>query len=323
MKRSTTLVIVSVVVLLFAGHAEADGKNKTKAKAAQFFARGEILFDSGDYAKAAEAFQLAYDLAPHPMVLANIAMSYDKAGKVVEAIEFYEKYVADLEDKKERRQVESRLQELSSKVGELSIACPSASCRIEVDGVERGQAPVSITVEVGLHRVEAYVGEEKVAAVDTRVVSGEISTVELFQRDQAREEDGATEVAGPELEEPVSEPSSDDPVEPDSGEGPRLGPGFWISTGVTVAAGAVTVVFGVMAMKDKEDFDATGGTDRDLKEKGERDQLVTNVMIGVTAAAAVSAVAFLIADLRSGGEEEKAVAIAPGPGAGLAIVGEF
>ena len=306
--------------LLLAGNVAAKGKSNVKAKAAQYFARGELLFDSGDFAKAAEAFRLAYDLAPHPTVLANIAMSYDKADKVVEAVEFYEKYLGELSDKKERREIESRLAKLSARIGELSIVCPSSECRIEVDGVDRGTAPITLSLEVGSHRVEAFIGQDKIAAVDTRVASGESSTVELFQRDAREEKAGVEE--GPEepvVEEPVVEET------PPSPEDERMpGAGFWISTGATVAAGAVAVVFGVMTLKDKDEFDDGGGTDPDLRDKGERDKLITNVMIGVTGAAAASAVAFLIVDLSSSknGEEEP-VAIGPGPGAGLAVTGSF
>ncbi len=296
--------------------ADDDKQDGNKAKAAEYFAKGERLFDSGDYARAAGAFLLAYDLAPHPMVLANIAMSYDKAGSVVKAIEFYEKYVTSLKKKKERKKIKARLKELSSMVGELSVECPSASCRIEIDTIDRGEAPVLIAVEIGLHRVEAFDGKNKIAAVDARVVAGEVSRVELFQREIISEE---------KEEESVEEPIEETPGEPvPEEEGVTLGAGFWISAGATVAAGAVAVVFGVKAVKAKEDFDATGGTDEDLMDQGERDQLITNVMIGITSAAAACAIGFLIYDLKSGGsKKEEPVAVVPGPGLGLAVVGRF
>ncbi len=215
-------------------------------------------------------------------------------------------------------------------VGELSVECPSANCRIEVDKIDRGEAPVSIVVEVGLHRVEAFDGDDKIAAVDTRVVSGEVSKVELFQREmtpevkKVKKVKEVKEVKGGE-EEPVEQPIVEVPVEPVLvEEGATLGAGFWISAGTTVAAGAVTVVFGVRALNAKEDFDATGGTDKDLAEQGEQEQLITNIMIGATSAAAACAVAFLIYDLTSdGGEKEGPVAVVPGPGLGLAVVGRF
>ncbi len=318
MRSIFSLLVIACLFAVCMGSARADDdkQDESKAKAGEYFARGERLFDSGDYARAAGSFLLAYDLAPHPMVLANIAMSYDKAGNIVKAIEFYEKYVVKIKKKKERRKIKKRLREMSSMVGELSVECPSASCRIEVDKVDRGEAPVLIVVEIGLHRVEAFDGKNKIAAVDARVVAGEVSRVELFQREVIPEE---------KEEEPVEGPMEEVPAEPvPEEEGVTLGAGFWISAGATVAAGAVTVVFGVRAMKAKEDFDATGGTDEDLRDQGERDQLITNVMIGVTSAAAACAIGFLIYDLKSGdSKKEEPVAVVPGPGLGLAVVGRF
>lgn len=323
MRSILSLLLIAFILVVCMGSARADDDKKdgNRAKAGEYFARGERLFDSGAYAKAAAAFLLAYELAPHPMVLANIAMSYDKAGIVVKAIEYYEKYFAGLKKKKERTKIKARLKELSSMVGELSVECPAAGCRIEVDKIDRGEAPVRIVVEIGLHRVEAFDGKNKIAAVDARVVSGEVSKVELFQRDVIPKEPEKEEE-----EEPVDQPVEEVPVEPVlEEEGATLGAGFWVSAGATVAAGAVTVVFGIRTKNDKEEFDATGGTDKDLKEQGEQDQLITNIMIGVTSAAAACAVGFLIYDLKSGdSEKEEPVALVPGPGGlGLAVVGRF
>jgi hypothetical protein len=313
-------MVIACLLAVCVGSARADDDKQdgSKAKAGEYFAKGSGLFESGDFARAAASFLLAYELAPHPMVLANIAMSYDKAGNIVKAIEYYEKYSVNIKKKKERRKIKKRLRELSAMVGELSVECPAASCRIEVDKIDRGNAPVRIVVEIGLHRVEAFDGKNKIAAVDARVVSGEVSKVELFQREVIPEEKEKEE-------EPVEEPIEEVPAEPvPEEEGVTLGAGFWISAGATVAAGAVTVVFGVKALKSKEDFDATGGTDEDLRDQGERDQLITNVMIGVTSAAAACAIGFLIYDLKSGdGEKEEPVAVVPGPGLGLAVVGRF
>ena len=322
MRSIISPMVIACLLTVCVGSARADDDKQdgSKAKAAEYFAKGSGLFESGDFARAAGSFLLAYDLAPHPMVLANIAMSYDKAGNIVKAIEFYEKYVVNIKKKKERKKIKKRLKELSSMVGELSVECPSASCRIEIDKVNRGEAPVLIVVEIGLHRVEAFDGKNKIAAVDARVVAGEVSRVELFQREIIPEEKE-------EEEEPVEEPVEEVPVEPPpvlEEEGATLGAGFWISAGATVAAGAATVVFGVRALNAKEDFDATNGTDVDLKEQGERDQLISNIMIGVTSGAAACAIAFLIYDLSSNGsKKEEPVAVVPGPGLGLAVVGRF
>ena len=323
MRSIISLIVIACLLAVCVGSARADdGKQDgSKAKAGEYFAKGSGLFESGEFARAAASFLLAYELAPHPMVLANIAMSYDKAGNIAKAIEYYEKYASSLKKKKERKKIKKRLKELSAMVGELLVECPAASCRIEVDTIDRGNAPVHIVVDIGLHRVEAFDGDDKIAAVDARVVSGEVSRVELFQREVLPKEEVV-------VEEPVEQPVEEEvPVEPPpvvEEEGATLGVGFWIAGGATVAAGAVTVVFGVRALNAKEDFDASNSTDQDIADQGKQDKLITNIGIGVTSGAAACAVAFLIYGLSSNGnKEEEPVAVVPGPGLGLAVVRRF
>ena len=93
--------------------------------------------------------------------------------------------------------------------------------------------------------------------------------------------------------------------------------------GVTVASGAATAVFGVMTLQVKDDFVQSGRTDETLKEEGERNRLITNIMGGVTAAAGIAALSFAIFGGGSSEKDEKAIAIGPGPSLGLAVRGEF
>ena len=164
MRSIISLMVIACLLAVCVGSARADDDKQdgSKAKAGEYFAKGSGLFDSGEFARAAASFLLAYELAPHPMVLANIAMSYDKAGNIAKAIEYYEKYAASLKKKKERKKIKKRLKELSAMVGELLVECPAASCRIEVDTIDRGNAPVHIVVDIGLHRVEAFDGDDKI-----------------------------------------------------------------------------------------------------------------------------------------------------------------
>ena len=207
MLQPTGTVAVTLFALALAGvtlppgtaaaDAEAEAKQK---KAGEYFSRGELLFEAEEYAKAAAAFSLAYELAPHPSVLANIALSYERAGDLPPAIEHWQRYVESVEDPGERAQVEKRLTRLRKQVGELTIECPQASCQIRIDGVDQGTAPLTVILTAGTHRVEAYSGETKLAALDTRVEGEEHSRVELFAQEQAAVEEEAETVVE---EEPV------------------------------------------------------------------------------------------------------------------------
>lgn len=52
------------------------------------------LFDSGDYARALVEFQAAYELAPMPAVLYNIAVTFEQLGRTREALDTYVQYNA-------------------------------------------------------------------------------------------------------------------------------------------------------------------------------------------------------------------------------------
>lgn len=294
--------------------AESEG---SKQVAAEQFAKGKELFAAGKYSEAAVAFTEAYEAAPHQAVLANIALCYDKAGRFPEAVTYYRRYIEDPVDKGKNAEIRARLLELKNEVGEFDIECSEPACTVRIDGEDRGPAPVNAVVEPGSHKIEAVIGGEVGAAVMERSDGGTIVRVRL------------------KIEKPGEEPG--EPAAPGAEPTERevsLGVPFWIASGLTVAGGAATIVFGVRTLKARDDYEASGYTDSDAKDQGERDRLITNIMVGVTAAAAVAAVSFAIHDIffaededpaadEEQPEDESDVALVPGPGLGLGVAGSF
>ncbi len=310
-------VIACMSLAAFEIRADEKSTNETtRERAREYFERGEILYDAGDYSKAAQAFILAHELAPHPLVLENIAMSYDRAGKVTRAVEAYDEYLAVNNNKN----AEKRRDTLLKTIGEISADCPDASCQIKINNIDRGDAPARAYVYPGAFTVEAFVDGELVASSEAQVEAGKISRVEL-----------AIEVKEPKIVEEVIVP--DEPVkepEKDRIEFLGLGLGFWIASGVTVITGAITIACGARTLRDEEEYEASGRLDSKIQKRGEKDRLATNVMIGITAAAAATAAGFAIKDLLFGASTEKAdaderdqVSVVPGPGLGVGVVGSF
>ena len=54
---------------------------------------GKSAYHSGDYGRAAEAFQRAYALRPSPSLLYNIARAHDAAGELERAEEYYARFI--------------------------------------------------------------------------------------------------------------------------------------------------------------------------------------------------------------------------------------
>jgi tetratricopeptide (TPR) repeat protein len=314
---------IAIAVLLLAAPLSALGQGEpgggaTKEEAAKHFKQGKKLFAKGEFEAAAVAFTKAYEAAPHQAVLANIALCYDKAERYVEALTNYRRYLEDPVDKSKNAEIRARVREIEDLVGELDIECSEKNCVVRVDGEEHGPGPVSVVVEPGKHKVEAVVHGDVVVAQIERVDAGKIVRVRL-QSQKA----GPVFVTAPEAYDSPGETPTDREV--------TLGIPFWIATGVTVAAGATTVVFGVRTLKARDDYEASGYTDKEAKDRGERDRLITNVLIGVTAAAAATATALAIHDIffadgddeEPDAESEPEVALVPGPGVGVGLTGQF
>jgi len=306
---------------LAAGQA-AEAIEQNKKIAAVEFANGTKLFAAGEYGDAAEAFTKAYEAVPHQAVLANIALCYDKAGRFPEAVTYYRRYIADPVQKGKNAEIRQRLQDLKNQIGEFDIECPVAGCSIRVDGADHGPAPINAVVEPGSHKIDAVVDGELRESIMERADAGTVVRVRL-RAEKAGDGPAPAAPAVPAADGGTTEAPAEREV--------SLGVPFWIASGVTVAAGATTIAFGVLTIQARDDYEASGNTDADLKEKGERDRLITNIMIGVTAAAGVTAAVFAIHDIFFSDGEEPAevngegpeVAVIPGPGVGLGVAGAF
>jgi tetratricopeptide (TPR) repeat protein len=318
------LALVMLVAATFSLPAESDeGKEEAKVH----FTEGEKLFDQGRYAEAAREFDAAYKLAPHPQVLYNIATCYEESGDIPAAVVAYRRYVAEAEDTGEVTSIKQKLAEMEKLIGEVRIGCALSPCQVRVDGEDRGSAPLSAVLSPGSHELEAVYNGHVVEKSEVEVEMGQKDSVTMaLDVDPADYADIVRREAAPEK----TEEERIETAAPEEDEGVTLGAGFWIASGVAVAAGATTAVFGALTLKDEEDFEDAGRLDEDIQARGERDRLVTNVMIGVTAAAGATALAFAIHDIWFGDDEEQAepdpdadVAIAPGPGLGLAVSGVF
>ncbi len=286
----------------------AQPSDEGKKQAKTHFLKGEALFEQGRFEEAAKEFTLANNLAPHPRVLFNIATCYENSGDIPAAVLTYRKYLSEAEDSEEYTAIKAALKKLEAKVGEVRVGCGLSPCEITVDGTSAGNAPLSVVLSPGQHSLTATHNGKMVDETNVDVEAGKQTSTTLALN---------TEI-------PDSDPDTQSEIEDDSGEKQaRLGAPFWVMAGVTVASGAVTTVFGIRTLQTKDDFVSSNRIDDKLKEEGERDRLITNIMGGVTAAAGIAALSIAIYNLSSSKKEEKAIAVGPGPFLGLAVTGEF
>jgi hypothetical protein len=326
--------ISSLAILLFLSRgAVATAEDQTdpalKRQAQEYFYRAEALVKKGEFTKAAAAFLRAYETLPHRATLLNVATCYDRAGQIPEAVESYYRFLEIGADSEDAPRVIQRLSELEFEVGQVHVKCPVASCAIEIDDVNRGEAPLWAVLEPGVHSVEAFSEGVVFNETSVQIQPNKTVVVEMRRVDTAGTPAGPRdtgETVGP-AQSPAPELPAPMPRTP-SGDGPRLGSPFWIFAGSTVVAGGVAAVLGGVASKRHAEFEDSGRTDEELRDEGQTAQTSLNVMLVVTSMLGATALGIGIYDMwfsqgSTSAESDRKVAVVPGPGAGLAVRGAF
>jgi len=323
-KRAVPVALIAGLIALVSPNAYADAKNdRLKRKADEYFTRAEVMFESGEFERAAAAFVLAYETYPYPAVLANIGLSYDKAGNVPKAVETLRFYLSQVDEQDIQKWVPGRLAYLEKQVGELTIKCLAQGCTVFVDNTQHKDTLKSLILVPGDYQIRAYKGQHLIDQTTVSVKAGRIT--DILVGDQSQD----SEVMDFSTEEATSEPKVD--TEEPSGEKRKmiLKAPFWISASLTLAAGVTAIAFGAVTLQTEESFNNTEDTDLkdELRDQGTRQKIVTNVMIGIMSAGAVASVIFAVIDVRKAKKQRKEenanIRLNPMPGLGLGLTVNF
>lgn len=111
------------------------------------FQAANAHFETGDYVRAAEEFQQAYDLSPRPSLLYNLALSYERLARLGPAIEAMERYLAgtDTLEPAARQRLEARLANMRERLAEkqAGVQAPATSPAPTVAPATTAQAPAA------------------------------------------------------------------------------------------------------------------------------------------------------------------------------------
>lgn len=260
-------------------------------EARQRYQRGLQLFNEANYEAARVEFERAYQLAPSYKILYNIGLCYEQLGDYVQAQTTLQRYLEQGGDEindERRSEVAKELAQIRPRIARVTVHSNVAGAEILVDdacstdantrnvncGAMDGTAR-TVLMNPGRRRVtlrhEGFLPETQlitVAGSDTFDV-----TITLK-----------------ELPKPIAEKKTN----------PFLLPTY-IAGGVTVAAGATAIIFGVLATNAKSDqandvgrFGVTRQQLDDDKSKTRSLATVTDVAIIGTAVAAGATTYFLI-----------------------------
>jgi tetratricopeptide (TPR) repeat protein len=103
--------------------AEPGDQAEKDERARELFQNGRALYDEGQYEAAIEAWTVAYELSPKPLLLFNLTSAHERLGHLEIALETLNKYrvyaAAD-----ERNTLESRIRNLEKRIKDAAENAP-------------------------------------------------------------------------------------------------------------------------------------------------------------------------------------------------------
>ena len=298
MRIPVFLLVGATVVLLSPVAAEAQDVD-----AREEFLRGQTAYQQGDFQRAIEAWQRAYEADPRPLLLYNLARAHERLGHVREALDALDLYLdrasPNDEHQSNARALSASLRERLAATAFVVVGAPDGAT-ILVDGEPHSRTPRvdPIRVDPGSHQIELR--HDDYAPFQAAVVVPAGETVEVRATMEARGGGGVelTPVAAVDRE-----------------ESPSVLPFVLLGGGgAAIAVGAVLGVIALGAADDPEQFDSARGL-----------ALGADILFGVGVVAAAVGLVLLLTD---DGETERAptlvrlhLAPAVGPTSGGAMLG--
>ena len=287
----TAALALAVAPLAWTGPSSAEdpppSAERIKA-AAEEFARGRRAYLAKDFEQAAGHFENAFRDAPSKETLRLAIRARRDAKQPARAATLAalaeEKYGSDAQT---AQLVKETLAETSPQLSEYVIQC-AAPCTIAADSRVVSQSDAlrhRVFLDPGAH--ELGVSFQQGGSISKRVEATDGSSTSLAFESPPAPRPTSAPTAAPVAPAPSTTVTTSSPNEK------PLGPAvFFIATGVTVAAGAATIVSGIATQNDPgPDAVRRGcvgqGESCALYQRGQDAETRTNVLLGVTVGAAL------------------------------------
>ena len=142
--------------------SKAWAQSDPKAAAHEHYEKGLAAFDDERFQDAADEFEAAYRISPAFAVLYNIGRVNVALGRSVEAVQAFEKYLAQgaaAIPSDRRKEVTVEIDRQRARIGTLTIRTVPASVDVRVDGKLIGKTPLAapVLVSAGMHTIEALI----------------------------------------------------------------------------------------------------------------------------------------------------------------------
>lgn len=125
------------------------------------FAEGAALFERGEHRAALAKFEAVWATSPRPIVLYNLALTYEALGDPVRAVDAWERLLAAPGKLKEARLARARegLAAQRKQVGTLTVSCAAPNATITLPG-DKAPRPLGKPVAVKAGSVDVLVEAE-------------------------------------------------------------------------------------------------------------------------------------------------------------------
>ncbi|MSP59829.1 MAG: PEGA domain-containing protein [Myxococcales bacterium] len=147
---------VAALLLLLAAPAIAEPASDER-DARVLFDQGVRAADGGRYAEAVTSFERSHKLRPSPVVLHNLALAYRGVGRLLDAIDAFERYLANPSARatpQSLAEIQSQLAAVRREVPEVALELRPAAARVLVDGREIPSLTAPLRMNPGRHAVE-------------------------------------------------------------------------------------------------------------------------------------------------------------------------
>ncbi|MBI5538235.1 MAG: PEGA domain-containing protein [Deltaproteobacteria bacterium] len=317
MRRHLVVASVLLTAALISGIAQGDDAQKARAR--EYFKHAVTLFDERRFADSLVEFEKSYALVPVFSTLYNIGQVHVALGHPVEAVDAFEKHLAQggtAIPADQRARVEAELAAQRNRIGEIQMSVLPAGAELRIDGKVVGKAPLSTPVKVaaGHHRVEAML--EGYRSVDKEVdlqgkgrleISFQLVSLQSPQELSPAPAPPAAPTARPAQVAPVAESGS-----PQDSKGSTQKIVGWSLAGVGLVGAGVGIIVAVTGQSKHQDAldqwysgDHPGANDTESKANSLK--TVGGVTIGAGAALLIGGTVLLLTAPSS----SRSVSIAP------------
>ena len=108
----------------------------------QTLQEGNAAFKAGRYKEAGDLFRQAFEIDPRGNLLYNIAVCYEKAGDPINALQFYERFIAAVPGAKNRPQVQQHVVALKASLAnryvQISVSTAPQGAYVFIDSKSQG-----------------------------------------------------------------------------------------------------------------------------------------------------------------------------------------